>query len=552
MMNINHLCMGCMKEKINSDGKCLFCGFDEKVSPNEPNQLELWTILRGTYVVGKALGEGGFGITYVGMDLNLQLKVAIKEFFPFGFAVRRGEGDSTVCHYEGEKGQFFLQEKTEFIEEARTLAQLDEQPGVVKVRDYFEENGTAYIVMEFLEGETLKEYIKKKGGSLASEEVLTLMRPVIQSLAGIHDKNVIHRDISPDNIMITTKGKVKLIDFGAAIRSRSGADDIVILYKEGFSPLEQVKGEGELGTYSDIYALCATMYYAMTGKLPISPLKREKEDSLQPPSALGVSVEPIVEAAIMYGLELNPDKRIKNASDLYYFLYVYGNSENASPKDMQCKIRQSSTQVIVEKIKKENREKKLRMYVLIVAAVILVIGISFITLKQHVKIARNNKTPVVTNSIVAEERTAEDEKIEEASSETLNDLKVQFYDAVDNYREKQDSPSVNQNAEYERMAAEYVEKCVSAAFASTEEWSSALVNFADEVMSSHEAEGVGWLVLPYAADHSVEQVLQDADSSINANSAGVEGSSNLLNCTDIGVDVGVHSDGTYFWAIFYR
>ena len=546
-MNINHLCMNCMKEKPNTAGKCVYCGFDETASQNEPNQLELWTVLRGSYVVGKALGEGGFGITYVGMDLNLQIKVAIKEFFPYGYAVRRGKGDKMVCHFEGEKGQFFLQEKAKFIEEARTLAQLDEQPGVVKVRDYFEENGTAYIVMEFLEGMTLKEYIAQKGGKLMPEEVLSLMNPVIKSLAGVHDKNVIHRDISPDNIMISNSGKVKLIDFGAAIR-RKNADDNVILYKEGFSPLEQVTGEGELGTYSDIYALCATMYYAMTGKLPVSPLSRQREDTLQTLSQMGVHVKPLVEAALMYGMELEANERIKNATDLYYFLYLYGEQANASRTDMKKKIKQSSTHVIAEKIRKENQRKKTQLYITIAAVAVLVIGIVFLSLIQHVRIANNSKTPVVTNTIVADDKKA----AREVSADTLNELKGQFYDALDAYRSEKGGNAVVHNSRYEAMAAEYVNKCVTADYSSTEEWNQGLVSFAEEILAAQETEGIGWLVLPYAQDHSIEQVLRDAEANINANSAGVEDSSNLLSCMALGIGVGVHGDGTYFWAIFYK
>ena len=542
-MNINHLCMNCMKEKINDSGKCIYCGFEEATTPNKPNQLELWTVLRGTYLVGTALGEGGFGITYVGMDLNLQIKVAIKEFFPFGFAVRRGVGDSMVCRYEGEKGEFFLREKAKFVEEARILAQLDEQPGVVKVRDYFEENGTAYIVMEFLEGETLKDHISQNGGRVSVKEVLSLMKPVIKSLAGIHEKNVIHRDISPDNIMLTANGKVKLIDFGAAKRS-SGADSTV-LYKKGFSPLEQMSGEEE-GTYSDIYALCATMYYTITGKIPVSPALRAKEDSLQTPSSMGIEIEPLVEAAIMYGLEIKPENRIKNAGDLYYFLYVYGNNENASPKDMQRKIRQSSTQVIVENIKKENRMRKQRMTVLIVAVVVLVLGLAFLTIKHYAGKGQNNKTPVVTDIVEAKEET------QEITSEMLDELRLQFYEEVNAYRASKGYASANTYAEYEKMAGEYIAECITSGYASTEEWNSALIQFADEIITGHDAQGVGWLVLPYTTEHSVEQVIVDAENNINANNAGKEDSSNLMTCTDIGIGIGVHSDGTYFWAIFYR
>jgi len=253
-----------------------------------------------------------------------------------------------------------------------------------------------------------------------------------------------------------------------------------------------------------------------------------------------------MEAAIMYGLEPEAENRIKNAGDLFYFLYVYGNTDSASPKDMQRKIRQSSTQVIVDKIKRESRARKQRMYITAVAAIVLVIGIALITIKNQQRITQNNKTPVVTDTIVAQDDN------NEITPAIIDNLKIQFYEKVNDYRTGKGYSQVSSNAEYEKMANEYVEKCVNSGFASTEEWNSALIRFADEIITGHDTQGIGWLVLPYTTDHSIKQVITDADNNINANSAGKENSSNLLTCADIGIGIGIHSDGTYFWAIFYR
>lgn len=539
--------MGCLNEKEQAGTKCFYCGFEEELSPNEPNQLSLWTILKGKYVVGKALGEGGFGITYIGMDLNLQLKVAIKEFFPFGYAVRKAVGDPQVCHLGGERGKFFLQEKEKFVEEARTLAQLDEQPGVVKVRDYFEANGTAYIVMEFLEGKTLKQYMNEYGGKIPEKEVLMLMEPVIKSMAGIHDKNVIHRDISLDNIMLTNKGKVKLLDFGAALSTRGRMDDNVILYKEGYSPLEQVTGEGELGTYSDIYAFCATMYYAITGILPPNPQKRAERECLKSFEECGVKGNPLVEAAIMYGMELQPENRIKNATDLYYFLYVYGKSEKASASDMKKKIRESSTKVIVDKIRKENQQKQRRTFVLAVAGILLVIGVLIISLKTHSEIAQKENQPMVAE--ISNNIDNEENKITE---EDLQTVKEELYQLVEHYRSENNSFEVNKKQELEQMATALATKCITNNFATSQEWNQAISQYVTEVKTKYQADSVGWLVLPYAANHSVGQVLEDANNNIASINAGVENALDLLSCSELGIGVGIHTDGTWFWVIFYQ
>ncbi|MBP3621682.1 MAG: serine/threonine protein kinase [Lachnospiraceae bacterium] len=242
----------------------------------DTNKLPEGLLLNKTYSVGACLGEGGFGITYLGFDVNLEKKVAIKEFFLSGYCDRTA-GTYEVVPKDGAKGQTFCREKARFVEEARILAKIDEHPGIVKVLTYFEENGTAYIIMEFIEGRSLKSYINERGGWLPVTETLELMEPIIKALAAVHDKGIVHRDISPDNIMLTTSGRVKLIDFGAA-KSKEMDLNSNRVFKKSYSPIEQCERDGEIGTYSDIYAICATIYQIITGTKPPSALERKKEN----------------------------------------------------------------------------------------------------------------------------------------------------------------------------------------------------------------------------------------------------------------------------------
>ena len=216
-MKIENLCIHCMQEKNNASEICPFCGFDPKTAEIPPYHLQPFSILAGKYLLGMAIGEGGFGITYIGMDLNLEMRVAIKEYYPHGCAIRDTKGNScTVCSYTGDRQNLFEAGREKFINEARVLARCDTLPEIVAVRDFFKENRTAYIVMEYIEGKTLKTYLKEKGGKISVSETLKMMEPVIRSLGQVHRMNLIHRDISPDNLMIRTDGSVKVLDFGGA------------------------------------------------------------------------------------------------------------------------------------------------------------------------------------------------------------------------------------------------------------------------------------------------------------------------------------------------
>ncbi|MDR0964525.1 MAG: serine/threonine protein kinase [Clostridium sp.] len=319
---IDTMCMGCFEQLESSDGVCPVCGYNEAAQVFHPHQLRPRTILYGKYLLGKVLGEGGFGITYIGWDLNLDVKVAIKEYYPSGFVLRETTSTNTVQAFTGSQGDFFTKGRERFVDEAKRLAKFRSMPGIVMVNDFFIENGTAYIAMEFVEGQTLKSKLAQTGGKLPAEQVFDMLRPVMTSLAKIHDSGMIHRDISPDNIMIDVEGNVKLLDFGAAREfAKSGGSSMSIMLKPGFAPEEQYRSRGVQGAWTDIYALCATIYRAITGVLPDEALERMQEDTLQPPRVLGAQMTQEQENAILKGLAVHQKDRFQTVMELYKELY---------------------------------------------------------------------------------------------------------------------------------------------------------------------------------------------------------------------------------------
>ena len=323
MINPQDICMSCMHELSAPKGVCPQCGCDNSMVINEAHQLECGSILAGTYLVGKVLGQGGFGITYVGWDLNLEIKVAIKEYYPEGCVTRDTHTHVTVLTYAGAKDEFFQKGKERFVGEARALARFSGDSGVVGVRSFFYENGTAYIVMDFVDGVTLKSYAAQVGGKLPASEVLSLFQPLIRSIARVHESGLLHRDISPDNIMIRPDGTLALLDFGAARQiSIAGEHSNTINVKHGFAPEEQYRTRGEQGPWTDIYALCATMYRLTTGVTPTEALDRIVNDEpLAPPSAYSAGFTPEQERALMHGLALRANERTQSMRELAAELY---------------------------------------------------------------------------------------------------------------------------------------------------------------------------------------------------------------------------------------
>ena len=306
-------CKYCMSEIGEGNAVCPICGKD--LTTEEPmHHLQPGTVLAEKYVVGAALGEGGFGITYLGLNTRLDLKVAIKEYFPFGYVHRVATMSSTVTdRTETTDEEFFEKGRERFLAEAKVLAKFNNETGIVSVHDFFEENNTAYIVMEYLEGQTLKAYLQKKG-RLSYDETLSLLMPAMKSLDKVHEKGLIHRDISPDNIMLTDD-KVKLLDFGAA-RAAEGNKSLSVMLKHGYAPEEQYRRKGEQGPWTDVYALSATIYKCITGATPDDASERAYKDELKAPSEYGIKIDPVCEAALMKGMSVYSDNRYRTIKEL--------------------------------------------------------------------------------------------------------------------------------------------------------------------------------------------------------------------------------------------
>lgn len=327
-MKKERLCPHCMKEMPEGEQKiCPHCGYDFDNPREITHQLKPFTILEGKYLVGDVLGEGGFGITYIGFDLNLEIRVAIKEFYPNGFATRESQHTSELTAYAGQNMEAVYKWRDSFVKEARSLAKCSHLPGIVGVKDYFQENNTAYIIMEYLEGQTLKEYMKANGGKLPADRVLQVMRPVISSLEEVHKEGLIHRDISPDNLILLKGGNVKLLDFGAARDyTESGERSLSVMLKPGYAPEEQYRTKGKQGPWSDVYALCATIYKCITGVTPPESMERMRQDELTKISSLGIPISPQVETALEKGMAVFAEERCQSMGELENLLYESGNA----------------------------------------------------------------------------------------------------------------------------------------------------------------------------------------------------------------------------------
>ncbi len=321
-MDYHNLCLGCMEEK-DAGKNCPRCGLHEGAGPESALHLPPGTVLQDKYLLGRALGQGGFGITYLAWDLNLNLKLAIKEYLPLDMA-SRATGQNTVSVYKKELAGSFQYGLDKYLEEARTLARFAGHPSIVWVRDFFKANGTAYIVMEYVEGATLKEYLQTKQKPLSFEQALDIFMPVLDALKEVHAAGILHRDISPDNLLISNRGRVVLIDFGAA-RQAVGeqSQSLSVIMKPGFSPEEQYHSRGKQGPWTDIYAVAASIYCTITGSAPPESLSRLSEDTLVAPSKLGIKIDPPLENALLKALAVKAEDRYQVVDEFQRELVSY-------------------------------------------------------------------------------------------------------------------------------------------------------------------------------------------------------------------------------------
>ncbi len=292
-------------------------------------------------MVGRVLGQGGFGITYLGWDMNLDVKLAIKEFFPQGF-VSRQPGADYIVSFAGTAADEYTYGIERFLEEAKTLARFEDHPNVVSVRDFFRENNTAYMIMSFVEGITLERYLENQRGQILFDRAVEILMPVMDALREVHEVGFMHRDISPDNIVMSKKGRVVLIDFGAAREEMRGVSkSLSVILKKGYAPEEQYRSRGKQGPWTDVYAVGATLYRAITGKVPPEALDRLDQDDLVKPSDYGIEIDPAKETALLKAVAIKAKDRYQSVEEFQKKLLQQPAQKVASQNEPQPDISAS-------------------------------------------------------------------------------------------------------------------------------------------------------------------------------------------------------------------
>jgi len=313
-MNLEHLCMGCMGDKGDAQ-VCPVCGWEEGTPPELPVQLSPRVVLIEKYLLGKVLGQGGFGITYLAWDVLLNRKLAIKEYFPREIC-GRGRDDRTIQPLSQRSQPDYEYGLAKFVEEGRNLAKFRDYPGIVSLLDFFEANGTAYIVMAYMEGMTFKQYLEQQGGKITFDQTFNILNPVMDALREVHRIGMLHRDISPDNIYLNQDRQVKILDFGATrYAMREQSQNLTVLIKPGYAPLEQYSSGGKQGPWTDVYAVGATFYRALSGRAPSEAPDRLAQDDLIPPSKLNINIPQESETALLKALTVHWQSRFQSMED---------------------------------------------------------------------------------------------------------------------------------------------------------------------------------------------------------------------------------------------
>lgn len=305
-------CKACFRT-IDNTLICPHCG-SSQTETNPGMALPIGTILNGQYQIGRVLGQGGFGITYLALDINLNRRVAIKEYFPADLAERSRDG-LCLSVYQSTGRNAFEFGIEQFLNEAKLLAKFQNHPNIVSVSNFFRANGTAYFVMDYIEGRSLKQILLSQG-VLYWASAVSIILPVTFALEAIHAQRMLHRDISPDNIFVSHSGEIKLLDFGAARYAvGENSKSLSVILKAGYAPEEQYRSKGSQGPWTDIYALGATLYRMITGKLPLESIDRLFEDTLLMPGELGMAVPGSIDSILKKAMAVKAEDRYQTVQD---------------------------------------------------------------------------------------------------------------------------------------------------------------------------------------------------------------------------------------------
>ena len=306
------LCMGCMEQIEDHLSTCPYCGFNEMELRQEAYYLDPGTVVGGKYIVGRVLSYGGHTVSYLGMDAEKNRKVIVKEYLPSDFSTR-SEGEKEVTIYSGDGQEQFEQGLTNFLNEANRIQRLQGVEGIAKVYDCIAENETGYVISEYVEGKTLKE-ILEGGKKYSVREAARFIRELLKGLEKVHHMDIVHCDISPETIMVTDTGDIKLTDFGATrYVTTANSKSLSIILKRGYAPEEQYRSKGKRGPWTDVYAVGAVMYRMLTGIVPQESVERALSDDLKEPSKLGVPISKDMENALMNALNVYQKDRTPSA-----------------------------------------------------------------------------------------------------------------------------------------------------------------------------------------------------------------------------------------------
>ena len=345
-MNINDLCINCF-QPTGGEEVCMHCGHIQTDKPRQICHLYPHTILYDRYLIGRVINNGGFGVVYKAYDMRLETVVAIKELLPTqNSMVTRMPPSQEVIPVNAEKNEQFKTHKLKFMDEARVIAQFSKCDSIVRVFDFFETNNTAYLVMEFLDGETLRERLNRSSEKMGFDEAMNIMMPIMNALKIVHEQGIVHKDISPDNIFLCSDGRVKLIDFGAAKfgEQETPTDTNSVIMKPGYTPPEQYRSNGKIGPFSDIYSVGAVFYTITTGQVPDESIDRLEKDNLQRPTKLGADIPIYSEKAIMKALALKEDVRFKTMNE---FINAVTGKKKADYPEVEIKKRKILRAVVV-------------------------------------------------------------------------------------------------------------------------------------------------------------------------------------------------------------
>ncbi|MCM1578464.1 MAG: serine/threonine protein kinase, partial [Ruminococcus sp.] len=323
MVNINNkrLCESCFCEINGDEGVCPVCGFCADGYVPDPLALPIGAKLNDKILIGRVIGKGGFGITYLGYDMRMERIICVKEYYPNGIAYR-ATGRTEISVNDPKSKEAFDSGAEKFYAEAQMVAQFNGNPNIVSVYDYFKANNTVYLIMEFIKGVTLKNYIKKHG-RLTDGQALFVMDKIAAALSITHSAGVLHRDISPDNIMICGDGKVKLIDFGAARQIMAeSSSNLTVVMKPGYTPIEQYTKKGRQGAWTDIYSLGVSVYYALTEIIIDDPYARMDSDEEMEENSRGINSDlwailkkcTMINSADRYGSAIDLRKALKSVT----------------------------------------------------------------------------------------------------------------------------------------------------------------------------------------------------------------------------------------------